>query len=167
MSDCCCCRVLGEVLEELKKLNTKKERTKKNTTVHEQGLPKIAALWNEWAHHTLPRVRSMESGSTRYKNATARWESNPDEAFWVSVIKKINESTFLLGKNDRKWCADIEFLCRPDQAARILEGRFDDRRTQIVAEDEKVLHGYWYNPDTQRQEPVYRSKNDGVGTWKK
>lgn len=42
------------------------------------------------------------------------------------ICKKANITSFLIGKNDRKWKADIDFLLRIDKATSILEGKYDN-----------------------------------------
>ena len=42
------------------------------------------------------------------------------------LCKKSNITPFLIGKNDRKWKADIDFLLRIDKATSILEGKYDN-----------------------------------------
>lgn len=45
------------------------------------------------------------------------------------ICRRANASDFLTGKNsDRNWKADFDFLIRPKQAAKILEGGYDNPR---------------------------------------
>lgn len=95
---------------------------------HHPKLPELAALWNQFADSNLPRVRSMDSKSKRYKSCRARWTEAPDQKYWISVIKKLNESRFLTGKNKNStWKADISFFTRPEKHVEILEGKYDNR----------------------------------------
>lgn len=146
-------QLLTEIRDELRKLNEAfpKKKTRKESVMAGE-LPNIAQIWNEWAHESLPRVISMETSSTRFKNCRARWESKPDTNHWISVIQRLNKSSFLLGKNDRKWKGDIEFLCRPDSAAKILEGKYDDKPDETK---QKKYMGKWINPDTGLEEDFY------------
>lgn len=121
--------VLKEIRDELKKLNAKMEakRPARKESVQLDGLPDIARIWNEWALEPFAKVQSMSTASTRYKAAVARWKEKPDEAYWVGAIRRLNGSDFCKGMNDRLWIADCDFLCRPDSAARILEGKYDKK----------------------------------------
>jgi len=85
----------------------------------------LSEIWNETAHECLPRVAKLSPNGTRSKSANARWEEHPDPEFWRGVIKKINSIPGLLGLNDRKWKANFEWLVRPDTAAMVLEGKYD------------------------------------------
>jgi hypothetical protein len=134
--------VLIEIRDELKKLNARQPKPKtRRESVLAGELPMIAQLWNEWADPSLPRVISMETGSARYKNCQARWAAKEDKNYWVAVIRRMNESSFCLGKMETsKWQADIEFLTRPDVHARILEGKYDDKKMQKKVEPKLVFN---------------------------
>lgn len=43
---------------------------------------------------------------------------------------KANNNPFLTGKNDRGWKADFDFIIKPDNAAKIIEGRYESQSTQ-------------------------------------
>lgn len=131
-------------------------RQKKEVLV-EAGLPRLAQIWNQWADASLPRVVMMEPGSTRHKACEERWKLKPDEPFWVGVIRKLNASAFCMGENDRRWKADIDFLTRKDQAAKILEGKFDNRNEKKPS-DEMVVTGYWTDPDGVQHPVMGRRK---------
>lgn len=98
---------------------------KKSKPPKESNLPALAALWNELADERLPKIREMAHNSARRTSCEKRWEERPDRAYWTSVIEKINATPFCLGTNNRGWKADIEFLTRPDNHAKILEGKYD------------------------------------------
>jgi len=127
--------------------NTKPKQKRERTQLLGDGLPEIAKLWNEWASSYFPRVQAMDSSSARYKSCVARWKEHPKPDFWVRAINKINASDFCKGKNNRNWIADIEFLCRPDNCNKLLEGKYDNKEQAVVAE--KKIHGYIQGADGQ------------------
>lgn len=43
---------------------------------------------------------------------------------------KANNNDFLTGKNERGWKADFDFIIKPDNAAKIIEGRYDSQSPQ-------------------------------------
>lgn len=87
-------------------------------------LPRLALIWNLRRNPVLSEVRLCSA--SRRKHAVNRWKENPSEDFWLEVIERINASAFCLGKNNRGWKADFDFLCRPDSAAKVLEGKYDN-----------------------------------------
>ena len=54
-----------------------------------------------------------------------RWLENPDPQFWVEVIKKLDQSDFCAGDNDRGWVANFDFLLKPETATKVTEGCYD------------------------------------------
>lgn len=138
---------LFELLERIAvALEGKKKERKKLPVNPNDGSEKLAILWNHYKHHSFPKIESITGASSRGKHANARWEERPSEDYWISVIKRINESRFCLGENDRGWKADFEFLVRPDNHARVLEGRFDslhlNTKPKSNATKELELVGY-------------------------
>jgi hypothetical protein len=142
--------LLENILEELKKLNEKKTKTKRETVLS-TGLPMIAQIWNREADPKLPRVVEMDVNGTRYKACTARWTARPNEAYWVNVIQRMNRSSFCLGQGKDRWLANIDFLCRPDTSGKILEGQYDDKSQ----EKPKEFFGYHRNENGELI-PIYK-----------
>lgn len=106
----------------------KKERMEERKKRREStSLPPLALLWNEFSDSNLPRVTKVDPSGKRGKALARRWESNSDPEYWKQLIERINKSKFCLGANDRGWKADIDWLSQPDVAAKILEGKYDDR----------------------------------------
>lgn len=93
---------------------------------HQYKPSKVVELWNAMADRAgLVKVRALSAG--RAKHLSARLA----EPFFVdnleSGIAKIPGSSFLIGKNDRRWKADFDWLLRPDSMARLMEGKYDDK----------------------------------------
>lgn len=62
------------------------------------------------------------------------------------ICTKANANAFLTGQNDRAWKADFDFLLRPDKAARILEGGYDnngDRKQEV----KNNVHNSGFDPE--------------------
>ncbi len=115
--------LLGRIVSALEKKNA----PKKLSNLDGSAL-RLCDIWNEWRDPAFAEVKGLSPQSSRHKNAVARWKERPDEDYWIRVIQKINQSEFCKkGTSDRPWRADFEFLIRPDNHYRILEGKFDDR----------------------------------------
>ena len=60
-----------------------------------------------------------------------RWNSNPEYQnleFWGGLFKGIKQKcSFLTGDNDGGWVADLEWIVRLRNFAKILRGGFNDR----------------------------------------
>lgn len=85
----------------------------------------LVRLWNERAHSSLPRVRSLTG--KRARAVGARLREVPDLKTWVEAIEKINHSPFCLGIGGNGWVANFDFLTRPDSLTKILEGNYDGK----------------------------------------
>jgi len=88
----------------------------------------------------LPRVKVLND--TRKRLVRARWREYPDFRFWEGFFKRVHESDFLNGRlalRDDKppFIADFEWLIRPNNFAKILEGKYDNRKTRKEIEEEQ------------------------------
>lgn len=77
----------------------------------------------------LPQARIPVS-SDRVRHAKVRLEENPDPKWWGIVFVRIGSSSFLCGKNPRRWRADFDWIIRPGNADRVLEGKYDDNQSE-------------------------------------
>lgn len=50
---------------------------------------------------------------------------------FINICNIANNNDFLIGKNDRNWKADFDFLLRTDKATAILEGKYTKKRDKI------------------------------------
>lgn len=91
---------------------------------------RAVALWNEVCVPPLPAVRIVTT--MRRKAFVARQNQIPEyrteEAFLDLLVREVMQSDFLLGKNDRGWKASFDFICRETSAARLVEGRYRNRK---------------------------------------
>ena len=83
----------------------------------------LAEAWNTYCGE-LPKC--IELGGTRRRHAHQRLNDRPLEQ-WVEVIDRMAGSSFCNGENDRGWVATFDWLIRPDTAAKVLEGKYDNR----------------------------------------
>ena len=117
-------RLLTEIRDELRR---GKRAKKAQSELPLTEMPRIAEIWNSFADSKLPRVVSVSRASPRFKSCAERWKEHPSEDYWKNVIMRINRSAFCLGAGPRGWLADIGFLIRPDNAAKVLEGKYDNK----------------------------------------
>ena len=88
---------------------------------------RVVELWNEISNGTLPHVRMLTPG--RRKHIALRLGADAERQkpeWWTSLFRRVVESAFCRGENNRKWRANLDFVVRSeDQIARILEGQYD------------------------------------------
>ena len=56
---------------------------------------------------------------------------------FLKAIKSINECPFLLGQNERGWVITFDWLIKPSNFAKVLEGNYKPRVTQSVIQQTK------------------------------
>lgn len=99
-------------------------------------LAAFARYFNETmaAHDAqIPQVRSIPPDSKRAAFVRARLREYGKEAL-AAVVKKAAASDFLNGGGSRGFVADFEWLFRPNNFPRILEGTYDNRPQQSTTQ---------------------------------
>jgi hypothetical protein len=85
----------------------------------------IVALY----HEILPELRQVRTwNATREKRLRARWREDKRRqslSWWRSYFERVKSSSFLTGKKT-DWSADFDWLIRPTNMAKVLEGKYDD-----------------------------------------
>lgn len=89
----------------------------------------LQLLWNTLTTEPLPKCRELGPGRRRGAAARLRERTLDD---WRLIIDRIEKSDWCRGDNDRSWKADFDFLLKPDTAARVLEGKYDNRPKKHV-----------------------------------
>lgn len=85
----------------------------------------------------LPRVVAM---SDQRKKAVREFAEQFTFDQFDEICRRANVSDFLTGKTSKPgWRADFEFLLRPKQALRILEGGYDSGQPPIYDPDADIL----------------------------
>lgn len=93
--------------------------------------PLLAELWNSTTELPIPRCREMST--KRAKHIKARLIERPMSE-WEHVFRRIQESAFCRGENDRGWRASFDWVIgSPDVAVKVLEGKYDDRTPRSSA----------------------------------
>jgi hypothetical protein len=88
-------------------------------------LAQAVSAWNEMADkHGLSQVQRLTD------NRRARLKKRLHECGgldgWAGALKRVTESSFLLGETGR-WKADFDFLMQPDSFAKLMEGTYANR----------------------------------------
>jgi DNA-binding transcriptional MocR family regulator len=69
----------------------------------------------------LPVARSLPPG--RRKSINARFREHGADT-WATVLENIRASDFLQGKNDRGWRPNLDWIIKPENYAKVLEGNY-------------------------------------------
>lgn len=84
----------------------------------------IASIVGYWNEVLGQRVRDTNKRKTAIR---ARWRDEHFRANWAAAIRKVSQSAFCMGQNDRDWVATLDWFLRPDTVTKIMEGTYDDR----------------------------------------
>ena len=76
----------------------------------------------------LPKVLKLTDA--RRAAVRARWEEYRSGDVFTRLFRKTADSAFLTGENDRKWTADFDWLMKPTNFTKVLEGKYDDRKKE-------------------------------------
>lgn len=110
---------------------------KSNSAATEQTLQgTVEDLQSVWNELPAPFPRWTETPKKRRQKALARLRERPiaGPGGWREVIARIGASRFLReGKPNDPWTAGVDFLLKPDTAAKVLEGNYDDRTPRTRA----------------------------------
>lgn len=79
-------------------------------------------------YHTIctsyPQLRGVEGN--RQKQLAARWKKYKTLDTFKELFEKAEASDFLKGENDRGWAADFDWLIKPSNMSKVLEGKYDN-----------------------------------------
>ena len=96
---------------------TDKNRIDKNR------IDKIILLWNNLE---LNQLRNINKTTLRYKMLKARIEEYSIEDV-EQAMENISNSSFLKGNNDKNWIITFDWLIKPNNFIKVLEGNYTDK----------------------------------------
>lgn len=85
------------------------------------GLPQVTKL-------TQPRRAAMRQ----------RWKEHPNTEWWIAYFARVRRSPFLMGQKVVGWKATFDWLLKPANLQKVIEGNYDPpaARAQLDANDE-------------------------------
>lgn len=92
----------------------------------------LMETFNKMFEGKLPKVSSMTD--KRKKAVKARASENGKTAI-MSVFNNVLQSTFLLGRNDQNWRCDFDWIFKPTNFIKILEGNYNGTRLSKNQQD--------------------------------
>jgi len=94
-----------------------------STTLTQKTINQIIEEWNKLG---LQQLRGINNNTNRYSMLKARIkEYSLDEV--VQAIENINKSSFLKGQNKKNWTITFDWLIRPNNFIKVLEGNYTDK----------------------------------------
>lgn len=102
-------------------------RIEDNKKEKEEKRNKIKGIYNAICTN-LPQVQKL---TDKRNKAIDNFVKEFTEEQFEQICTIANEADFLIGKNDRGWKADFDFLMRIDKATNILEGKYSIKKSGI------------------------------------
>ena len=130
------------------KLSTKNEE-------NERIFVTIRELYNSVCG-SYPRLAKMSQSRKKAIHARLRTGYTIDD--FSVLFKKAEASDFLKGKNNRNWSADFDWLIRDSNMAKVLEGKYDNKKEErhgAGGEVKKNEKGYLQRAIEQGFEPKF------------
>lgn len=107
---------------QINKYGLKQEPKKQEPKEGKVPCEEIVALYNQICT-SLPLVQNITSG--RIAAMGARWaENRRNVGVFVQLFTMAQESAFLTGDNKRGWKANFDWLMKPSNMAKVLEGNY-------------------------------------------
>lgn len=110
------------VKEEKQPAKTEKPRAKENV-----NWQKLVEYWNETTAGSFPPITNIEN--KRRQMAAARIAEYGKEKF-IEAIQRAVQSDFLRGQNQRGFTLTFDWLIRPNNFPKVLEGNYDNSTTR-------------------------------------
>lgn len=101
-----------------------------NTSLDNNSIPKgilsstkVQLIIEKWNKLNLQKLISIKTGTNRYKLLKSRAnEYGIDSIF--QAIENVSKSNFLKGQNDRGWIITFDWLIKPNNFIKVLEGNY-------------------------------------------
>lgn len=94
-------------------------------------LQRIIDKWNSVSNN---KIKGIKPNTQRYSMLKERLKEYGEDAV-IEAIDNVEKSTFLQGRNNRNWTIDFDWLVRPNNFPKVLEGRYTDKN--IVTPDKQ------------------------------
>ena len=102
------------------------ELEKDSNTSKDVSSNKLQPVIDTWNSLKLNKLISINPGTNRYKLLQARIkEFGIDNV--IQAIKNIKDSKFLVGQNNRGWVVTFDWLIKPNNFIKVLEGNYADK----------------------------------------
>ena len=111
-------------------ISSKEDKSKPSVSTPFCPHEEIRKLYNQ----TLPELPTCTvRNSTFDKYTRSRWSEDPQRqsiAWWKDFFNTIHESDFLMGRTDKPFTCSLDWIVKPTNFTKILNGNYKNRGTQ-------------------------------------
>ena len=114
----------GEKFPTNKNESNKNENSSTTERVEKEFVDTVIKRWNDIGLNTVRNIKGkrLDSLHARIK------EYSKDDV--LAVIENVKYSDFLKGNNNRNWTADIDWILKPNNFIKVLEGKYNKNKNQ-------------------------------------
>lgn len=98
--------------------NIKNNKNEKNVNKYDS----VIEIYN----FNCPNLPKVQKITDKRKTLINKFLKEYTKEQFIEICRIANNNDFLMGKNDRGWKADFDFLMRVDKATSILEGKYEN-----------------------------------------
>ena len=114
-----------------KEIDIEKEKDKDidKDTINSISSTEVQQIINTWNSLGLQNIKFIKNNTNRYKMLNARIKEYGIDTF-LQAINNIRNSSFLKGQNNRNWTITFDWLIKPNNFIKVLEGNYDDKENK-------------------------------------
>lgn len=145
--------------------------TEDKDTINSISSTEVQQIINTWNSLGLQNIKFIKNNTNRYKMLNARIKEYGIDTF-LQAINNIRNSSFLKGQNNRNWTITFDWLIKPNNFIKVLEGNYDDKENKGGFNNESRSNtSKNYEPskgeskeehDAKYWEEVNRKLNEGI-----
>ena len=98
-------------------------------TINSISSTEVQQIINTWNSLGLQNIKFIKNNTNRYKMLNARIKEYGMDTF-LQAINNIRNSSFLKGQNNRNWTITFDWLIKPNNFIKVLEGNYDDKENK-------------------------------------
>ena len=130
--------------------NTDSNKTSTTEKVEKEFINTVIERWNDIGLNVVRNIKGkrLDSLHARIK------EYSKDDV--LTVIENVKYSDFLKGNNNRNWTADIDWILKPNNFIKVLEGNYNKDKEHLKRKEIPS-----FNANTNQKESI--NHNQGYG----
>ena len=97
---------------------------------------KLEPIVKKWNSLGLQEIKAINAGTNRHKLLNARIKDYGIDKV-LETIESVNRSSFLKGQNNRGWVITFDWLIKPNNFVKVMEGNYIDKVAEQQTEGDE------------------------------
>ena len=114
-----------------------------NSIINNTCSSELQRIIEKWNSLGLQNLKFIKQGTNRYTMLQARIKEYGIDSI-ISAIESINKSSFLKGQNRNSWTITFDWLIKPNNFIKVLEGNYDN------VNEKKSIKGNYTSNNSKR-----------------